>query len=66
MMGEVKDFTEYKENNTPHIVQELICLYCMHRYIAVRPQGTLLRNLECPQCGTVGNVIATGEDLEVE
>jgi hypothetical protein len=65
-MMKVMNFKDYKDEHTPHIVQEVICLYCMHRWIAVRPQGTRLIDLECSLCGTAGNVIATGEDLEVE
>lgn len=59
------DFNKYKEENTPHIVQEVVCLKCLHRWIAVMPKGTLLKDLEC-KCGNVGYVIATGQDLEVE
>lgn len=59
----IKDFNEYKEENTPHIVQEVICLKCLCRWIAVRPKDTLLKDLEC-MCGNVGYVIATGQELE--
>lgn len=48
---------------TPHIVQELICVKCLTRWIGVRPQGTLLKKLECPKCNNVGFVITTGEEF---
>lgn len=66
MDKQIKDFNEYKEENTPHIVQEVICLKCLCRWIAVRPKDTLLKDLECPHCmfGNKGYVIATGQELE--
>lgn len=60
---EILDFNEYKENNTPHLVHEAMCLWCFHRWIAVRPQGSLLKNLDCPCCGGKGGVINTGEEM---
>lgn len=65
-MGEVIDFNEYKENNTPHLVHEEMCVSCLHRWIEVRPQGTLLKDIECPSCRKVGYVIATGQEMEVK
>ena len=56
-------FNEYKDKNTPHIVQEVICLKCLFRYIVVRPSETLLKDLEC-KCGNKGFVIATGQELD--
>lgn len=47
-----------------HIVQECICLKCLYRWIAVRPVGTKLSDLECPMCHQVWYVIGTGEILE--
>ena len=58
-MGKIIDLFE----KTPHIVQELVCLKCLHRWIGVRPQGTLLKNLECPNCKNIGFTITTGQDL---
>ena len=52
------------EVNMEHIVQELICLKCFHRWIDVRPVGCLLKNLECPDCGETGYTIGTGEPIE--
>lgn len=61
----IKSFNEYKEENTPHIVQEVVCLKCLFRWLAVRPKEVLLKQLEC-KCGNVGYVIATGQELEDE
>lgn len=47
--------------NTPHKVSEVICINCKYRWIAVRPNETLLKDLECPWCGKQGFVIETGE-----
>lgn len=47
--------------NKPHKVSEVICLSCLNRWIAVRPVGTKLKELECPYCHTQGFVIETGE-----
>ena len=65
-MGQVIDFTAIKENLTEHIVHEAMCVSCLHRWIEVRPQGTLLKNLECPNCGKVGYVISTGQEIKDE
>ena len=65
-MAEVIDFTAIKENLTEHLVHEAMCVSCLHRWIEVRPQGTLLKYLECPNCGKVGYVIATGQEIESE
>ena len=52
------------EENEPHCVCEVVDLKCQHRWIAVFPEKTLLKQLECPKCGSVGFVIKTGQDLE--
>lgn len=69
-MDKIMDFNEYKEEHTPHIVQEVVCLKCLHRWIAVRPKGTLLKDLKCANlsflCGVTGYVIATGQELTEE
>lgn len=59
LMGEILDFTEYK----PHKVSEVVCLKCLKRWIAVRPNETMLVDLECPECGAVGFAIETGEEI---
>lgn len=48
--------------NKPHNVAEVICLKCLHRWIAVYPTETLLKELECP-CGEIGYVIKTGQEV---
>ena len=52
------------EANEPHCVCEVVDLKCKHRWIAVFPEKTLLKQLECPKCGAVGFVVKTGQDLE--
>jgi len=56
----------YIEENLPHKVSEVICVGCGKRWIAVRPMSTLLKDLECPQCGKQGYVIETGEIIDNE
>jgi hypothetical protein len=50
----------------PHKVSEVICIYCWYRWTAVRPEHTLLKDLECPDCHNQGHVIETGEEIEEE
>lgn len=52
------------EEKMPHKVSEVICVHCMKRWIAVRPEVTQLIDLECPECGTIGAVIETGEEID--
>ena len=49
------------EEYIPHKVSEVICIGCKYRWISVRPVGTSLKDLECPQCRLQGFVIETGE-----
>ena len=56
-MADVKDFVE----NMPHVVGETICLKCYHRWVAVMPEGSYLKNMQCPNCNKRGYVIATGQ-----
>ena len=51
--------------NQPHEVSELICIKCYYRYIGVYPQATLLKDLECENCGK-GFIIKTGQILNDE
>lgn len=51
------------EANLPHKVSEVICVKCGKRWIAVRPEKTLLKSLECENCGP-GFVIETGEEMD--
>lgn len=56
----------YIEESLPHKTSEVVCLGCLKRWIAVRPMATLLKDLECPQCGKQGYVIETGEIIDIE
>ena len=58
-MNKVLDFYEKQS----HIVHEAMCVKCLHRWIEVRMEGTLLKNLECPKCHNFGYVIATGQEI---
>jgi len=51
------------EKNKPHKVSKVVCLKCLYMWLAVRPEETLLTDLECPNldCGCQGYVIETGE-----
>lgn len=53
------DFAKEQEHNAA----ELICVKCGRRWIGVWPEFTLLKELECPNCGP-GFVIKTGQDME--
>lgn len=50
------------DEHRPHKVSEVICVKCGKRWIAVRPDSTLLKFLECKNCGA-GFVIETGEEI---
>ena len=52
------------EEDKPHKVSMVVCLNCGKRWVAVRPLGTKLTDLDCPQCRTQGAAIETGEELE--
>lgn len=54
------------EEKMPHKVSEVICVRCLKRWIGVRPEGTKLKDLECPGCHMTGAVIETGEEIEEE
>ena len=58
-MSSIIDINE----NQPHKTSEVICVECGQRWIAVRPVGTLLKDLICSNCGYMGRVIETGEEL---
>ena len=47
----------------PHKLSEVICVKCGRRWLAARPEGVLLKTLECPQCPNIGFVIETGETI---
>lgn len=52
----------YIEERQPHKISEVICVKCGKRWLAARPETTMLKELECPN-GHVGYVIETGEEL---
>lgn len=54
------------EEQQPHKVSEVICINCKHRWLAVRPEKTMLLDLECPECQRKGFVIETGEIIDYE
>ena len=56
------DNVEKIEKNIPHKVSEVICTRCHRRWIATRPEKTLLKELQCISCGK-GYVIETGQEL---
>lgn len=58
-MNNVVDIEEY----LPHEVFEAMCVFCHHRWIAVAPEETLLKNLECGGCNKCGGVFRTGQPL---
>jgi hypothetical protein len=51
-------------DHIPHVVSEVICVKCGHRQISVRPEGTLLKDLECGGCHKQGFVIETGQVID--
>lgn len=53
------------DDNKPHVVSEVICIKCYHRWTAIRPCCVKLKNIFCPKCGP-GHVIETGEELDEE
>lgn len=62
----ITDLAEYRENKEPHIVAELMCVGCLHRWVGVYPSGSWLSDLECPHCFKTGAIIKTGQDIEDE
>lgn len=54
------------ESSLLYKASEIVCLKCLHRWIAVRPEGVLLKKLECPNCGERGFAIETGEEMPEE
>lgn len=64
--NKIVSLQDYKEENSPHEVAEVICLHCMNRWISVHEQGEWLANWECPKCGKTGGIIYTGQPLPEE
>lgn len=65
-MSRTIDFNKHKESREAQIVQEVVCLSCLHRWIAVRNAKIMLKELQCQKCEKIGNVIATGQQIEVK
>lgn len=69
-IGECREYEKKRNNvidisaNEPHKASEVICVKCGNRWIAVRPETTLLKHLHCPQCENKGFVIETGEEID--
>ena len=59
-MSKISSIDERK----PHSVSEVICVKCNRRWISVRPEKTLLKHIECENCGK-GYVIETGQILDI-
>ncbi len=53
----------YIEDAMQHKISEVMCVYCGHRWIAVRPKVTMLKQLECPRCRARGGAFETGEEI---
>jgi hypothetical protein len=58
-VNEIIDINQKK----PHKCSEVICVKCCYRWVAARPEETLLKELECHHCGGIGFAIETGEEL---
>lgn len=52
------------QEHMPHRVSEVMCAKCLSRWISVRPAITLLKQLECPKCGSQGYAFETGEVMD--
>lgn len=65
-MNKVIQFPVRIKTYEPCKFSEVVCLKCLHRQISVRPVGTLLKTLQCAECGEQGYIIETGEELNVE
>jgi len=50
----------YIENFIPHHPFEAMCVKCFSRWIAVVPDETILKTVECENCGP-GYVVDTGQ-----
>lgn len=61
--SEVIYLDSYRDSKLPHVLSEVICIKCRSRWIAVRPANTLLKDIECNNCGP-GFVIETGQNLD--
>lgn len=57
----LEDCGVYHAPPNSYTVAECICLMCLKRFIDVRPEGVLLKDMECPECHRTGFIIETGE-----
>jgi len=48
-----------------YLCSEVMCVMCLDRWVAIRPDGVLLKDLECKNCGP-GYVIETGEVIDAD
>lgn len=48
----------------PHLTGELICVKCGYRAIHTWNAKLLFKDLECPNCETIGYLIGTGQPME--
>lgn len=48
-----------------YVVEELICVKCLKRFINVRPESLWLKDCHC-KCGKKGYLIKTGQELPEE
>lgn len=54
------------ESHMQHTISEVICINCSHRWIAVRPSVTPMKDMRCPACEETGWVIETGQFITDE
>lgn len=40
-----------------------LCVSCKYRFVSVRSVGVWMKDMECANCGEIGFVVATGQDL---
>lgn len=59
-----KTFEKIHGEYDPHIVAEVMCWKCGHRWIATFPENTLLKQLQCPNCEEQGFAFLTNQDLD--
>ena len=59
------DFNDLKfhKEDEDFTIEEVMCVKCLHRWIGVLPEGTLLKNVECPKCRKQGYSILTGQSF---
>ena len=51
------------EAKLPHEVCEVMCWKCGLRWIAVFPESTTLKQLECGHCCSKGYIFKTGQTI---